>query len=116
MFREALLEFWDGRCALTGIALPPELLRASHCKPWSDANDAERLDPFNGFLLAVRYDALFDKGTIAFDDAGRLLTSPTLTEEVRHFVGLDDSMHLRFILPGHLAYLRYHREKVAKMM
>lgn len=115
LYREALMEFWDGRCALSGMALPPELLRASHAKAWADSDDSERLDPFNGLLLAVRYDALFDKGLIAFDDDGYLLISSTLTKEVRAFVGLDVAMQLRFILPGHLPYLRYHREHTAKL-
>src|SRR5690606_29795564 len=29
LFREMLMEYWDGRCAVTGLAVP-ELLRASH--------------------------------------------------------------------------------------
>ena len=114
VFREALMEFWGGRCALSGIALPPELLRASHFKPWADASDVERLDPFNGLLLAVRYDALFDKGLIALDDDGRLLISPRITVEVRQFVRLDEGMRLTLVAPGHLPYLRYHREHVVK--
>lgn len=115
VFREALMEFWDGRCALSGMALPPALLRASHAKPWKEAADSERLDPFNGLLLAVRYDALFDKGLIAFEDDGRLLVSPSLTAEVRKFVVLDEGMRLRFVVPGHVSYLRYHRERVARL-
>lgn len=115
IYRDALMEFWDGRCALSGMALPSELLRASHAKRWADAIDSERLDPFNGLLLAVRYDALFDKGLIAFNDNGYLLISSSLTKEVRAFIGLDVTMHLRFILPGHLPYLRYHREHITKL-
>lgn len=114
VFREALVEFWDDRCALTGIRLPPELLRASHAKPWAEASNAERLDPFNGLLLAVRYDALFDKGQIAFDDDGCLLLSPEIDQPTREFVVLRESMRLRFVLPGHLPYLRYHREHIAR--
>jgi hypothetical protein len=34
IFRAGLLDYWDGRCAVTGLAVP-ELLRASHIKPWS---------------------------------------------------------------------------------
>jgi len=50
-FRSAMLDYWGGTCAVTGIALP-ELLRASHAKPWAEcATDAQRLDVFNGFLL-----------------------------------------------------------------
>jgi len=116
VFRDALMEFWDGRCALSGMALPRELLRASHAKPWAQSSDKEKLDPFNGLLLAVRYDALFDKGFIAFDDEGRLLISPQLDPAVRTFVVLQDTMRLRFVLPGHAAYLCYHRENVARLV
>ena len=34
LFRDALLEYWGGRCPLTGITDPP-LLRASHIVAWS---------------------------------------------------------------------------------
>ena len=37
IFRRGLLEYWDGRCAITGLAVP-ELLRASHIKPWADCD------------------------------------------------------------------------------
>ena len=44
LFRAGLLDFWEGRCAITGLHVP-ELLRASHIKPWADCEtDAERLD------------------------------------------------------------------------
>lgn len=113
LFREALLELWQGRCALSGIALPPALLRASHAKPWAAASDDERLDPFNGLLLAVQYDALFDKGLIAFDDEGGLLVSPNLDPEVRRFIRLDGVQRLRSVVPGQLTYLHYHRSHIA---
>jgi putative restriction endonuclease len=58
LFREALMELWEGRCALSGAKLPPALLRASHAKPWALSSDDERLDPFNGLLLAVLWRAL----------------------------------------------------------
>jgi putative restriction endonuclease len=54
LFRQALMEYWGGACAVNGLALP-ELLRASHAKPWAKcASDAERLDVFNGFLLSAQ--------------------------------------------------------------
>lgn len=114
VFREALFELWDGCCAVTGIKLPPALLRASHAKPWAKANDVERLDPFNGLLLAVQFDALFDAGLIAFGDDGSILMSSALTAEMRHTLGFSGDLHLRGISPGHLPYLRYHRRHVAK--
>jgi len=35
---------WGGRCAVTGVDLPP-LPTASHIKPWRAASNPERLDP-----------------------------------------------------------------------
>jgi putative restriction endonuclease len=48
LFRQGLIEFWEGRCAITGLAVP-EPLRASHIKPWTDckSNADERLDVRN---------------------------------------------------------------------
>ncbi|WP_198969815.1 HNH endonuclease [Xylophilus sp. ASV27] len=72
-YRSAMLDYWGGACAVTGLALP-ELLRASHAKPWAEcSSDAERLDVFNGFLLVANLDALFDGFLVSFDDAGVML-------------------------------------------
>jgi len=113
VFREALFELWDGCCALTGIKLPSTLLRASHAKPWADASDDERLDPFNGLLLTVHLDALFDAGLVAFSNDGAILMSPNLNADIQHLFGLFPGMRLRNMSPGHLSYLRYHRLHVA---
>lgn len=75
LFRETLLEYWDGRCAVMGLDVQ-ELLRSSHAKQWKDANDAERLDVHNGLLPAVHLDALFDGGLLVFADDGVALLSP----------------------------------------
>ena len=43
IFRARLMDYWQGRCPLTGIT-DPALLRASHIIPWADCEtDAERL-------------------------------------------------------------------------
>ena len=48
VFRRALVQYWDGRCAVTGIS-DSALLRASHIVPWSACtSDAQRLDVNNG--------------------------------------------------------------------
>lgn len=108
-FREAMLDYWGGACAVTAVALP-EVLRASHAKPWAEcASDAERLDVFNGFLLVANLDALFDRFLISFDDEGGLLISPTLTDEVRRCLGLHPSMTLRWLSDPHRVYLAWHR-------
>jgi hypothetical protein len=112
VFREALTDLWQSRCAVTGRALPPALLRASHAKPWARATDGERLDPFNGLLLSVHLDAMFDTGLIAFDDEGQLLCSSRLDAATRSYYGLDNKLSLRSHAPGHTPYLRWHREFV----
>src|SRR3546814_20491762 len=53
-----------------------EHLRASHCKPWRDASNVERLDGDNGLLLPPDVDHLFDRGFISFADNGTVLLSP----------------------------------------
>lgn len=54
------MDFWSGRCGVTGID-QPELLRTSHIKPWAVcATDDERMAPINGLLLAANWDAAFD--------------------------------------------------------
>lgn len=114
LFRQALMDYWGGACAVTGLHLP-ELLRASHAKPWADCTtDAERLDVFNGFLLSAQLDALFDSGLIAFDDQGLLLPAAKLTTVHRLLLGLTDDppLQLRWVSPAHLPYLAWHRAHV----
>ena len=114
LFRQALMEYWGGACAVTGLDLP-EALRASHAKPWADcATDAERLDVFNGFLLSAQLDALFDSGLITFDDEGVLVFSNHLTDiQIIKLVFEKGSLfRLRWISPPHLNYLRWHRNQV----
>lgn len=112
LFREALLEYWDGRCAVTGLDVP-ELLRASHAKPWKDATDTERLDVYNGLLLAVQLDALFDRGLLAFTDEGQPLLSPQLSDAALSALGVQGGVApLWRVAAGHRPYLAYHRKRV----
>jgi hypothetical protein len=57
-FRNDLFDQWGG-CAVTGCKVP-EVLRASHIKPWKRcAGKEDRLDPHNGLLLSATLDALW---------------------------------------------------------
>ena len=112
VFREALMDLWQGRCAVTGLALPPQLLRASHAKPWAKASNYERLDPFNGLLLSIHLDAMFDTGLIAFSDEGVLLCSRDLDASVRDHFSIATGLRLRSLSPGHMPYLSWHRERL----
>ena len=110
-FRDALLEYWGGACAVTGVEIP-EVLRASHAKPWAECeSDAERLDVFNGFLLTANLDALFDRFLISFDEKGLLVMSPRLTGRDLTLLGLSIGMRLRWLDPCHETYLLIHRER-----
>ncbi len=114
VFREGLLEFWDGRCAISGLAVP-ELLRASHVKAWAACeHDEERLDVYNGLLLAAHLDAAFDSGLITVEDDGRVLVSATLGAQARTVLGLDRPLTVRGIADGHRRYLGWHRAMAAE--
>jgi putative restriction endonuclease len=112
--RAAMLDYWGGACAVTGIALP-EVLRASHAKPWADCtSDAERLNVFNGLLLSANLDALFDRFLISFDDAGQLLVSDRITAADRESLGLAQYTGLRWIAVEHMPFLAYHRNRMSE--
>jgi hypothetical protein len=83
IFRDRLMDYWQGRCPLTGIS-DPALLRASHIIPWADCeSDAERLDVHNGLLLSALWDAAFDRALATFDDAGNPEFSSALSDRAR---------------------------------
>ena len=112
IFRRGLFEYWDGRCAITGLAVPA-LLRASHIKPWADcATDAERLDIFNGLLLAPHLDAAFDAGFITIAQDGTVLVSNALSPEARSVLALECRLTVRGLYRNHECYLDLHRTKI----
>lgn len=113
-FRKALLDYWGGRCAVTGLEVT-ELLRASHIKPWAHCDsDAERLDVFNGLLLAPHLDAAFDRGFITVGTDGMIEVSPKLPPEARALLGLEDVRRVDRLVDAHRAYLPWHRARVFK--
>lgn len=114
LFRGALMDHWQFRCALTGLDVP-ELLRASHIKPWADcASDEERLDVCNGFLFAPHIDALFDRGYLTVEDDGRVILWDGLSQTARERLGLGGELRIEGITSGHQKYLPWHRERVFK--
>jgi putative restriction endonuclease len=109
LFREGQLRYWEGRCSVTGLS-EAELLRASHIKPWAKCETAqERLNVFNGQLLAVHLDAAFDRGFITFDDEGKLIVSPRLSPEDAHRLGLKPGLALTRLDIQHRTALAWHR-------
>ncbi|MBB2998292.1 hypothetical protein FHX57_000605 [Paraburkholderia tropica] len=109
MYRNALMDYWQGHCCVTGLAVPT-LLRASHIKPWAKCqNDDERLDVFNGFLLAPHVDALFDGGWISFSDQGNLIVSDSLPFAAKTQLGVSPEWTIHNLKPAHASYLKFHR-------
>ena len=90
------------------------LLIASHIVPWSRSTGEEKTDPDNGLLLAVNWDAVFDKGLICFDDQGNVLFSDYLDEQTSDQLGLDRNIKLRegILNQGRKKYLQRHRQDV----
>jgi hypothetical protein len=109
LFRSALLDYWRGQCCVTGLEVP-ELLRASHIKPWASCDsDDERLDVFNGLLLAPHVDALFDGGWITFTDDGRVLVSDALHGEAQARLSVSAQWCAKPLRAEHWQYLAFHR-------
>jgi hypothetical protein len=108
IFRDRLVDYWRGRCPLTGIT-DPALLRASHIIPWADCeSDAERLDVHNGLLLSALWDAAFDRALVTFDDQGRPEFSPSLGEQARAELRWSSPIPLT---DEHRRRLARHRER-----
>ena len=108
-FRRKLLELYPN-CPLTGLDVQ-SLLIASHIKPWSKCNNEERLDPFNGLMLAPNIDALFDSGLITFETDGTIKISPKIDPENQERLGIFPDMKLK-IRPKSKKYFEYHRSHV----
>lgn len=112
IFRRGLFEYWDGRCAITGLGVP-ELLRASHIKPWADCDsDADRLDIFNGLLLAAHLDAAFDSGFMTIAEDGTVLVSHALPSEARSVLGLEGALKVHGLHRAHDRFMPWHRAKI----
>jgi hypothetical protein len=110
IFRSALMDYWGGRCPITGIT-DAALLRASHIVPWADCNDEQRLDVHNGLLLSSLWDAAFDAGLVGFADDGAVLVSPELSCAARTALGIERPMRLTNLRDAHRANLALHRAR-----
>ncbi len=109
IFRDALLEYWNGRCPLTGIS-DPALLRASHIVPWAKCESDElRLDVHNGLLLSALWDCAFDSGLISFSDSGTVLRSAELSEAGAQALKLDSVPAIDALTDAHRLNLARHR-------
>lgn len=115
-FRQAVLASYNGACCITGLS-NPELLVASHIKPWKDSTSNEKTDPKNGLCLNSLYDKAFDRGFITISDKYEIIVSNKIRdicngESVDRFFnilsGCKISLPEKFL--PQKEYLQYHND------
>ena len=118
-FRVIVMSNYLSTCAITGIAIP-ELLIASHIKPWSK-DEYNRLNPANGICLSATLDKAFDRGLITISVDFRVLFSNQLkkyckesfySEEIIKFENRQIFLPAKF-LPSE-EFLMYHNDVIFK--
>ena len=118
-FRNAVLKIYSNKCCVTGVDVP-ELLVASHIKPWKDSDEhRERTNPSNGLCLNAFHDKAFDKGLITFDKNFEMVISSKLEtaymdENTRDWIKAYKGQELHF--PESFApareFMEYHNDVV----
>jgi len=109
-YREMLKSVWDSKCAVTGCDMT-EILIASHIKPWSESDEGEKVDPYNGLLLTPNLDKLFDQHRISFDDEGTVIIPDSIPPYTQIQLGLRPGMKISKLHDRHKPYLEHHRAK-----
>ena len=112
LFKDRVSEI-ESRCRITGVANPVHLI-ASHCKPWRDSSNEERLNGENGLLLTPSIDHLFDRGFISFEDSGRLIVSPVAHLPSLKRMGIEtaEPVNVGGFTHGQRSFLDFHRNAV----
>ena len=112
LFRDRVSQI-ESRCRITGVTNPVHLI-ASHCKPWRDATNEERLNGENGLLLTPSIDHLFDRGFIGFENNGRLIISPVAHLPSLGRMGIDTerAVNVGGFTSGQKEFLDFHRNAV----
>ena len=77
-FRSAILSSYNSKCCITGLDIP-EILVASHIKPWKDDSE-NRTNPQNGLCLNALHDKAFDRGFITVTTDYKIKTSKYFDE------------------------------------
>ena len=112
LFKERVSKI-ETKCRVTGVENPVHLI-ASHCKPWRDSTNEERLNGENGLLLTPSIDHLFDRGFIGFENNGKLIVSPVAHRPSLQRMGIDtmNGQNVRGFSEGQKRFLEFHRNAV----
>lgn len=116
-FRKIVLANYSTQCAITGISIP-ELLIASHIKPWKDDSN-NRLNPANGICLSATFDRAFDQGLITIDAEYNIVFSQRLKKFYdndfyeQEFARFENKQILRPVkfLPN-IDFLKFHYDNI----
>lgn len=118
-FRRSVLLSYKSKCCITGLNIP-ELLVASHIKPW--AKDlSQAANPENGLCLNALHDKAFDNGLITVSEDYKIILSKKLfkskdkdfvEEFFVPFRGKEIIKPARFL--PHKDFLQYHRKNIFK--
>jgi hypothetical protein len=109
-FKANLFSLWQG-CSIRGVKVNANFLVASHIRPWSKSTDADKVSKYNGFLLPVNYDYLFDRHLVSFSDDGLmlLLHDSEMFLSLYRVLGIDERARLKKVHPENIPYLTEHR-------
>lgn len=120
-FRTSVLSAYRNRCCVTGMLLP-EILVASHIKPWKVSDEkTERTNPSNGLCFNSLHDKAFDKGLITIDLNYRIVLSKKLKEtsmdeNTKNWLSLYEGK--RILLPDRFypgkQFIEYHNDVIFK--
>ena len=112
LFKERVSRI-ETKCRITGVENPVHLI-ASHCKPWRDSTNEERLNGENGLLLTPSIDHLFDRGFIGFENNGNLIISPIAHRPSLQRMGIDSTevVNVGGFTSGQKQFLDFHRNAV----
>lgn len=107
--RKYVLALFGSTCCITGLK-KARLLVCSHIRPWSQCDESGKVSPDNILLLAVNWDAAFDRGLITFDGRGRPELNSLDAADAK-LLGLDMSLKLNdhYLTRERKAYLAWHR-------
>ncbi len=109
-YRSGLIKLYNGKCSVTGYG-DPQLLIASHIKPWSHCGTSqEKTDVYNGLLLLPNIDKLFDKYLITFDSVdGHIVIADSVVN--KETLGIRDDMKIT-VYDKSRKYLEYHNREL----
>jgi len=115
-FRSSILASYNNTCCITGLC-QPELLIASHIRPWS-IDEKNRLNPQNGIAINALHDKAFENGLLTITTDFKIKISPILLKQKKSkaveefFIQYNDqyiNLPSRF-LPD-IEFLKYHNNE-----